>query len=288
MIYVNASAMNLQLTTSNYVYTFAPGTYAPAIADLIQFVTSGKLTEMPDSQMAGRSIASNYTLYENPVDYSAQLDRMEGKIDATKVVVDNSKIVVDATKVVVDSTETKVDAMQIVVDRIDAEVTEVEKHLHNDEYWWGVHPTYVSGVTCGSRDSSVGYVFTSGNGTLDPTGWVYGAWLCLLGTSDTPVHAGYAKFDPHRLNVVDVQERQVEHKFQFATGADTAAADAAALAGLTSEVIITPENNKEGDRIIDIIKRRVLTAVPFWGRLAVKNVTARTCSAHMGTHEYLV
>ena len=167
-----------------------------------------------------------------------------------------------------------------------AEIEVVERHLHGHERWFGLHGAYDSPDDCGSVDSTAPFVLTTGDDNPGTGSWVYGPWLCLLGTNDTPIVGGMTLFDPHSVNVVDVTTKSVEHKLQFACGADTNAADAAVAAGEVTELLLVPVDTKTGDRVLGMIEDREVAGVPFWGRVAAKGQDADSIGLFIGIHEY--
>ncbi len=78
---------------------------------------------------------------------------------------------------------TNMAAMQVNVDTIEAEVIEVEKHLHSPERWLGLNGAPTATVFADANETS--YQIDSGN-------TVFGSWVQILGTDDTPVVAGKA------------------------------------------------------------------------------------------------
>jgi len=93
-------------------------------------------------------------------------------------------------------------------------VHEIEKHLHNREYWFGQNASPDQGVTAGQKGGMTPFIASSIS-TSD--GW--GAWLPLLGSGDTPsvVGSGNVKFDMHRMEITDVTVGdKLPHFIQFA------------------------------------------------------------------------
>jgi hypothetical protein len=91
-------------------------------------------------------------------------------------------------------------------------VYQIERHIHNVEHWFGA--AAVPGVNhFGDLDTMTNYQSTAGNN-------VYGAWLQLLGSADTPVLLDMAGFDLRRLLFVDVSvvANQKVHKVEIGTG----------------------------------------------------------------------
>ena len=117
------------------------------------------------------------------------------------------------------------DPIQYDVNNIYDEVVEIDTHLHSPERWLGAKAVPTATVFAEANETS--YQIDSGN-------TVFGAWLQILGTDDTPVIADKAYFDFHRVLITDVEETTT-YRIQFAHGAD---ADVAVAAGDYTEVII--------------------------------------------------
>ncbi len=91
-------------------------------------------------------------------------------------------------------------------------VHEIEKHLHNDEKWFGVAAS-ASGETHIADRMGPGiaaFALLSGNDA-------FGSWVQILGSSDTPVLAGRVKFDIHRILVTTTDSTTV-FLVQFVVG----------------------------------------------------------------------
>lgn len=160
-----------------------------------------------------------------------------------------------------------------------AETEILEKHHHNFEYWFGLHPSFQEGVDCGSRDSMNPYIMTSGNDD-------YGDWLCILGSNDTPVIAGKTRYDPHRAIYFDADQKETVHRIQVVAAANTTAADAAAAAGQVCDAITIPATNKSVGLPTPSVCPRPVASTPLWARVWVDSQTAKEYKFFLGIHEY--
>ena len=254
-VYVNQSALPKDISTGTASYSFAAGGYAPAgvtvIAELAPYVTSGELIARSDNW-----------LVSNP---TAPIATRTPKVAAVSL----------------SSVAEQLAALQATVNQIEQEAYETEKHLHNHEYTFGLHPAYVSGVTCGTRDTLTPYTIVTGLLT------VWGSWYCLLGSQDTPVNAGYTRHDPHRIIVTDASVKNIIFKIQFAEGEDAAALAAAVADNQVSEFPLSPLEVKTSDKIKSMIEDREHAGVPFWTRLRCANAGAESINMFLLMHEYL-
>ena len=73
---------------------------------------------------------------------------------------------------------------------------------------------------------------------------------------------------------------------QFAAGADTAAADAAVIAGTATEDMPIPETDKKRGTPVSLMKGRALITLPLWGRVWVAGEDAKAFKIFIGIHYY--
>jgi len=163
--------------------------------------------------------------------------------------------------------------------RILSEVKEVEHHLHNYERWFGAAavPSGEVHVADSILTVKVPFVIDAGNDT-------WGAWVQILGSSDTPAIAGNAKFDLHRLNFTDFETNNSVHGVQVAIGASGAAA---LSAGTYSEFILRTGGGNTFIGPIDLIDKRSDVGAKMWARNWCHGVDTSTLSFFLGLHEYL-
>lgn len=158
-------------------------------------------------------------------------------------------------------------------------VHEIEKHLHSREVWFGVHSSVVPGVNEGEAWSQTAFQSTSG------AAGVFGAWVPVLGTGDTPYKNGYLKYDPHRIIVPDVAvtATKVSHLIQFGWG-DTGAD--ALTAGNITGIWSLPERDGRANPI-EIQCPRIDAGERLWLRHLVVGIAGATFDFYVGLHEYI-
>jgi len=159
----------------------------------------------------------------------------------------------------------------------DQEIYEAEHHLHNNETWYGVHSSVSASVNEGEAWSITPFVSTSG---LDG---VFGAWVPLLGTSDTPFRSGKVKYDPHRIDIIDTNASKKPHLIQFTWGLTDAATAFAALdyTGFWS----APEKDGKVSPLA-IICPRITAGYKLWLRHLIIGDDSKTMTFYPGIHEY--
>ena len=158
-------------------------------------------------------------------------------------------------------------------------VHEIEKHLHSKGVWFGLHTAVSAGVNEGEAWSVLPFQSTSG------ADGVFGAWLPLLGTSDTPYQSGYASFDPHRMIIpnVAVGATKLPHQIQIAWGPTDGAT--AFAAGDVTGIMDIPERAGQADAV-NVECPRITAGEKVWLRHAVIGAAAATLDFYIGLHEY--
>lgn len=168
------------------------------------------------------------------------------------------------------------DGLEGVEDSLAYRVHEIEKHLHNNERWLGAAAVPSGETHVADSDSMAAFQIDAGEDT-------WGAWVQIIGSSDTPVTAGMAKFDLHRILVTDVERRNTLTRVQVASGESGAAALAS---GDYSEIMLLPDNLGKLDPY-DILKPRYANGTKVWARAWVAGASTGTLDFFVGIHEYI-
>ena len=157
-------------------------------------------------------------------------------------------------------------------------VHEIEKHLHSREEWYGVHSSVSAGVNEGEAWSVTPFQSTSG------ADGVFGAWVPMLGSGDTPFQAGYAYFDPHRLIIPDISNgaSALPHQIQMAWGASGAAGYAAGT--YTGTIAVPLKSGSAAEFKLQC--PRIAAGTLLFFRHAVIGAAAQTMNLYFGIHEY--
>lgn len=171
-----------------------------------------------------------------------------------------------------DTHDTALGVVDANVDTILAEVLEIEVHMHSPERWLGQHPSPTSTVFAEANETA--YQIDSGN-------TVFGAWLQILGTDDTPVIAGKAFFDFHRILITDHQETTM-YRIQIAYGAD---ADVAFAAENYTEIVVKFSVGQVKPAPFVVQDVRCPSGTEIWARCRCASNTG-TLDFMIGLHEY--
>lgn len=192
--------------------------------------------------------------------------------------------------------EQAVDGLAGISNSLGYKVHEIEKHLHNREYWFGQATTPVQGVTAGEKGICTPFIATS-----IATGDGFGAWIPVLGNTDTPsvTGSGTAYFDAHRMEITDVDVGdKLPHFIQFgwstlaATSADAdAGADALANGDISGFITVPEKDGKSAP--IDLMMPRIPIGTRLLMRYKVCNrntpfalVAGTGLHFFVGLHEY--
>jgi len=170
--------------------------------------------------------------------------------------------------------------MQIIINGKDVilkAVEETEHHFHTVERWFG-KAVSASGETHVADRLGAGvaaFRLTAGNNT-------WGAWVQLLGSSDTPADTGKVYYDPHRIEIT-VASNTASYFIQIAAGAT---GDVALAAGEYTEFPYTPNTNQIDAGPVIIKTDRYLTGTKLWARCLCLGQNATTIDMYIGLHEY--
>ena len=160
-------------------------------------------------------------------------------------------------------------------------VHEIEKHFHSREIWFGEHSSRNAEVDCGERDTMTPFQTDAGNDTWSATP------LCVIGTGDVPISAGYTKLDLHRIVVVDVESTADLdiHKVQIIWGSGTVAA--AISADQISDVPPFVPLRGGAFSVLDVMMPRITIGTDkVWIRHWVDGTNTATMDFFIGFHEY--
>ena len=155
-------------------------------------------------------------------------------------------------------------------------VHEIEKHFHGYERWFGAAAS-ASGETHVADAINASIVEFQ----IDSANNAWGAWVQILGSSDTPVDSG-AKFDLHRLVFTGVERFNSHHFVQIGAGTSGAAS---LTAGTYTEFVFESSTAKGTETPIDVMMGRQDAGTKVWARCLV-NADTGTLDFFYGLHEY--
>jgi hypothetical protein len=158
-------------------------------------------------------------------------------------------------------------------------VHEIERHLHNQEKWFGL-----AGVPSG--ETHVADRMAGGIAPFQLVAGVddFGAWVQILGSDDTPVIAGNVKIDGHRFMVIDTNSTN-PFIVQFVVGESSEIAAKIAAEEFTEAPYISATNNNDSG-ISDIMSRRADAGSKVWARCACIGSSGSLFDFYFGIHEY--
>lgn len=173
-----------------------------------------------------------------------------------------------------------VDGLTGTEDSLAYKVEEIEKHLHNREKWFGA-AAIASGEThvADRMDGTiVPFRLTAGDSA-------FGSWVQVLGSSDTPVAVGMAKFDAHRFMVTATNSTN-EFIIQIISGESADIAANLTAEAYTEVPYISATNNADSG-ISEVMTSRVLAGTKVWARCACVGANGTTLDLNFGIHEYI-
>ena len=163
-------------------------------------------------------------------------------------------------------------------------VHEIERHLHSGGSWFEVAGTPNAEIHVADRIGTVGggdpFIIDGGDSSVNAT---WGAWVQILGSSDTPARSGQAKYDPHEI-VITYTEKATTYFIQFARGTSGAAGLAA---GTYTELVY--ESDAVGARaagITSVQTGRATAGDKLWARTLCVGENTGTIRFYIGIHEY--
>jgi hypothetical protein len=157
-------------------------------------------------------------------------------------------------------------------------IAEVDRHIHGWERWFGKADTPDGEVHVADRIGTTSTPFQ-----IDAGDDIWGEWLQILGSSDTPAVAGQVKFDLHRITVTGVERTAAIHFVQIGYGASGAAA---LTANTYTEFVFEPTVVQGRVAPIDIITRRRDAGTKAWMRTWIVGQDTGTMDFFIGLHEY--
>jgi hypothetical protein len=149
-------------------------------------------------------------------------------------------------------------------------VHEIEKHVHNREYWYGQ-----SGAdTFLSNASLTSWVLTAGDSVA------YGTPVQLSNGDEIAGGSTTQKYDMHRLLITGTNQADSAYKIQFLYGTGVVG-DAAILTEVT---FVAPTQSIDGSPV-EILSPRITCNNKLWAKLACLT-NGKTLAFFIGVHVY--
>lgn len=163
-------------------------------------------------------------------------------------------------------------------DSLTYRISEGDRHFHSWERWLAVAAAPNGEIKVADRigTGTAAFRATAGNNT-------WGAWLQILGSSDTPVVTGGVKYDIHRLSIVATSEVSATYFIQMGFGTT----GAQALTDNTfSSFIYRVGSAQTRETPIQVQHRRRDVGSKAWLRTWCLTKNASTLDFYFGLHEY--
>ena len=191
------------------------------------------------------------------------------------------------------SEDDQIEVVEVKVDEIKADTTTLkadtttlkleteilDNHVHSRERWFGRANFPHGSIHAGDRITVTNNPVRATSGNND-----WSAWICLLGSQDTPQIPGMLSFDAHKFSVV-TSDATGTFFVQAVAGPDPAASY---VAGLYTEFVLTISSNLLDKVSVDVRTRRVPSGVPIWARVKCPGQNAKYVDFYFGIHEYEV
>lgn len=171
-----------------------------------------------------------------------------------------------------------VDGFAGVDDSLAYKISEIERHYHSYESWFGLATVPNGEIHRADRIGTGVLSFQIDAGNL-----AWGTWVCVLGSSDTPARGSNEKYDLHRFLVVAAERTTATYFVQFAFGAT--GADALA-AGTYTEVVYYSPASVSRSAPTDMRSRRIAAGTKAWARCLCQGQNTGTLNFYLGLHGY--
>jgi len=156
------------------------------------------------------------------------------------------------------------------------EATELAKHFHGNEIWFGDSTTPDPGV----HEATVGSLTTF---QVDSGDNAWGTAIQILGTSDTPVGSGMTKYDLHKILVTTTERTSVISYMRITFGTSEAQG---ILDGNSTMIALFPTATIRMNAV-PFMAKRAPAGSKAWANAKVAGDTG-TINFIFGLHEYLV
>jgi len=174
---------------------------------------------------------------------------------------------------------TLVRALQTSVGTVDLSVTTHDLHFHTYERWFGASP--------GSIGPGLETTMLPWRVTSSATANLMGNAIVLFDGTETPSQTGMLSFDPHRIQIVNVQNNGKTWRIRIADNSGGHANFAAAVAaGYYTDVVLSIDKTQADSVPIDIKEKRFNNGTKLWVAVATQDAAAQWLDFLIGIHEY--
>lgn len=190
----------------------------------------------------------------------------------------------DAPKIGSGQNNPKIDSLATnglsgIEDSLAYRVEEIEKHLHNNEKWFGAAavPSGETHIVDRMGPGIAAIALLSGNDA-------FGSWTQVLGSADTPVKTGMVSFDAHRY-MVTTTDSTSPFLIQVVSGESAGIAAKLASEDYSEYPYIAPTNSNDAG-INEAMSIRTAAGTKLWARCICIGQNAKTINVYYGIHEY--
>jgi len=166
------------------------------------------------------------------------------------------------------------------IEVIEQGMEQIYSHQHNMEKWIGLAAVPNGEIHRADLMNGVILPFRLIAGNND-----FGAWVQILGSSDTPIKAGMTKASGHRFMVTSTNSTS-QYIIQAIPGESADLAANILAKNFTMFPYIAATNNNDSG-ISDILAGRIDSGTKAWWRVACVGQNATTLDFYLGIHEYL-
>lgn len=160
-------------------------------------------------------------------------------------------------------------------------VDTIEKHLHNNEKWFGLAGTPDAELHRADRITLLPSPFRADAGDDD-----WGSWLQVLGSNDTPVKSGMLKFDFHKVLIHGHERNTNMYVMQMASGESADLAAKLVSEDFTELTLVTGGGTSEVGAI-DFKDIRCDAGDKVWARIWADGQNTGWLDFYIGIHEYI-
>ncbi len=170
-------------------------------------------------------------------------------------------------------------ALQTSVDAVDLKAEILDAHIHGYERWLGASP---GNIGPGLQTSMLPFRVTS-----SAIANTMGTAIVLFDGTETPVQSGMLSFDPHRIQIVNVQNNGKTWRIRVANNTGGHANFAAAVAaGYYSDIVLSIDKTNADSVPVDIQDMRMPNGTILWVAVATQDAVAQWLDFVLGIHEY--
>ena len=170
------------------------------------------------------------------------------------------------------------DGLDGVYDSLAYRVSEIEKHFHGREYWWGA---LAAPDTTNAIELNVTRPFVAASGAN-----VWGVAIPVIGSADLPTHADDVYWDPHRILVTDLDDETDAWLVRWIWGTGTVGD--AITAGQFTEVMVQSNavpGNRAGGQPFAMQCPRIAAGTNLWAQVW-NDTNLEEMSFFIGLHGY--